>query len=693
MDVRQIQGAHSQTPRPASPTPEIVLWDQPEDWGLGATLSLEEQVLNSTFEACDSEKKGVVAVGQVLAYLEAVTGRSPQDSDLCSLAQALDPSGEGPTAIVNRATFFSIMQDWIATCQLGPGLELEEEAAVEPSLQPSGIPAQLESYGDEEPGPELPATAELLSNLEELELSNRRLAGENAKLQRSVETADEGAARLGEELASLRKQLRSSQQALQFAKAVDEELEDMKSLAKSLEEKNRSLVAQARQTEREQQQLVAEVETLQEEVGLGGERGLWAGAQGAAGASRGRAALNILRLHAGQAVTQQPGRAGLALPFTGQPEVADEGNSAGVGPGPGLSWAPPVLGATAYSRLFLLFPRTEAAGRGEGEEEERGAVVGEGGLRVRPRGPPGPPPLLSSRSSSGMNRWTGPSPPLQRQLCEYESLICHRDHVLSERTNRTENLTEALEEYRATIQVGARPWAALRFPRDISDGGLGDPGGGGALEGPHELVGGWMKLHPQSLCLEIEAIRQRQELGASLLNPLCGSQPWGEPLEGPGGTGAPTEEPNTSSEKPHESHSSWKEENSWSLKERDGQRADETGTKPQDTAGHPTTLWGPRPDDRTRPDAGSSPKEPAVHQASEPVMSQLVSAERRTGWGQIYPLPLAAPRHRTPTFSGAQPPILGLLFLLLLLSFLVLVSSRPLAWPQLQLHYLQTPPV
>ncbi|KAM9031425.1 protein KASH5 isoform 3-T3 [Sarcophilus harrisii] len=565
MDVRQIQGAHSQTPRPASPTPEIVLWDQPEDWGLGATLSLEEQVLNSTFEACDSEKKGVVAVGQVLAYLEAVTGRSPQDSDLCSLAQALDPSGEGPTAIVNRATFFSIMQDWIATCQLGPGLELEEEAAVEPSLQPSGIPAQLESYGDEEPGPELPATAELLSNLEELELSNRRLAGENAKLQRSVETADEGAARLGEELASLRKQLRSSQQALQFAKAVDEELEDMKSLAKSLEEKNRSLVAQARQTEREQQQLVAEVETLQEENGK------------------------------------------------------------------------------------LLAERDGVKKRSEELVVEKEA--------------------------------------LRRQLCEYESLICHRDHVLSERTNRTENLTEALEEYRATIQELKQKISHLE--EQLSQNREGPEG---FQEGPHELVGGWMKLHPQSLCLEIEAIRQRQELGASLLNPLCGSQPWGEPLEGPGGTGAPTEEPNTSSEKPHESHSSWKEENSWSLKERDGQRADETGTKPQDTAGHPTTLWGPRPDDRTRPDAGS-PKEPAVHQASEPVMSQLVSAERRTGWGQIYPLPLAAPRHRTPTFSGAQPPILGLLFLLLLLSFLVLVSSRPLAWPQLQLHYLQTPPV
>lgn len=53
-----------------------------------------------------------------------------------------------------------------------------------------------------------PATADLLSSLEDLELSNRRLAGENAKLQRSVETAEEGSAHLGEEILALRKQLR-----------------------------------------------------------------------------------------------------------------------------------------------------------------------------------------------------------------------------------------------------------------------------------------------------------------------------------------------------------------------------------------------------------------------------------------------------------------------------------------------------
>ncbi|XP_055267595.1 protein KASH5 isoform X2 [Moschus berezovskii] len=258
------------------PTAKMCLWDQAEDGSLGTPLSLAEQILNSTFEACDPQRTGTVAVTHLLAYLETVTGRGPQDARLQTLACSLDPNGEGPQATVDLDTFLVVMRDWITACQLDGGLELEEETAFEGALisqqLPSGCPevedpANLESFGGEDPRPELPATAELLSSLEDLELSNRRLAGENAKLQRSVETAEEGSARLGEEISALRKQLRSTQQALQFARGVDEELEDLKTLAKSLEEQNRSLLAQARHMEKEQQRLVAEMETLQEENG------------------------------------------------------------------------------------------------------------------------------------------------------------------------------------------------------------------------------------------------------------------------------------------------------------------------------------------------------------------------------------------------------------------------------------------
>lgn len=36
----------------------VYLWDQAEDGSLGTPLSLEEQILNSTFEACDPQRTG-----------------------------------------------------------------------------------------------------------------------------------------------------------------------------------------------------------------------------------------------------------------------------------------------------------------------------------------------------------------------------------------------------------------------------------------------------------------------------------------------------------------------------------------------------------------------------------------------------------------------------------------------------------
>lgn len=61
---------------------------------------------------------GTVAVTHLLAYLEAVTGRGPQDARLQTLACSLDPNGEGPQATVDLDTFLVVMRDWITACQL-----------------------------------------------------------------------------------------------------------------------------------------------------------------------------------------------------------------------------------------------------------------------------------------------------------------------------------------------------------------------------------------------------------------------------------------------------------------------------------------------------------------------------------------------------------------------------------------------
>ncbi|XP_023100961.2 protein KASH5 isoform X10 [Felis catus] len=557
------------------PAAKMYLWDQLEEGSLGTLLSLEEQILNSTFEACDPQRTGIVTVTHVLAYLEAVTGRGSQDARLQTLACNLDPNGEGPQATVDLDTFLVVMRDWIAACQLDGGLELEEETAFEGALTsqqpPSGCPeaeepANLESFGGEDPRPELPATADLLSSLEDLELSNRRLAGENAKLQRSVETAEEGSARLGEEIAALRKQLRSTQQALQCAKAVDEELEDLKTLAKSLEEQNRSLLAQARQTEKEQQHLVAEMETLQEENGK------------------------------------------------------------------------------------LLAERDGVKRRSEELATEKDA--------------------------------------LKRQLFECERLICQRDAVLSERTQHAESLAKTLEEYRTMTQE-------LRLEISHLEEQLSQ-----IHEGPDELPegaqvrrAGWTQALPPSLGVEIQAIRQKQEVADSALSsPLCGVWQWEEviietetdeeaefPPEAPAGA-----ERNFQGEPAHP-QGGRKEQSMWLPR-----RQEEEEAETQVRANLPIPLGDPHPGDIP----GSLPESPAkpdLQRALVPVVKELVPVSR-PDWGQLclaplHPQPLRVTRH--PLIPA---PVLGLL-LLLLLSVLLLGQSPPPTWPHLQLCYLQPPPV
>nr|XP_024653477.1 protein KASH5 isoform X1 [Macaca nemestrina] len=549
----------------------VYLWEQPEETRLGMPVSLEEQILNSTFEACDPQRTGTVAVTQVLAYLEAVTGQGPQDARLQTLANSLDPNGEGPNATVDLDTFLVVMRDWIAACQLHGGLELEEETAFEGALTsqqlPSGCPeaeepANLESFSDEDPRPELQATADLLSSLEDLELSNQRLAGENAKLQRSVETAEEGSARLGEEILALRKQLRSTQQALQFAKAVDEELEDLKTLARSLEEQNRSLLAQARQAEKEQQHLVAEMETLQEENGK------------------------------------------------------------------------------------LLAERD--------------------GVKKRSQ-------------ELAMEKDT-----LKRQLFECEHLICQRDTILSERTRHVESLAQTLQEYRVTTQE--LRLEISRLEEQLSQ----------TYEGPDELPEGaqlrrvgWTRLLPPSLGLEIEAIRQKQEVAiAGLSNPLCGVWQWEEvihdtsedaefPSEAPAGG-----QRNFQGQPAY--HGEGRKEPSMWLTGRE----EEEDAESQVTADLPMPLGDPRPGDIPESPPESRPAQQELQQALVPVMKELVPVRRRP-WGQLC---LPPQRLRVTRHPLIPAPVLGLL-LLLLLSVLLLGPSPPPTWPHLQLCYLQPPPV
>ncbi|KAL8176828.1 UNVERIFIED_CONTAM: hypothetical protein K2H54_039161 [Gekko kuhli] len=180
---------------------------------LSASQCSEENVLKCTFKACDPEQTGEVSVFRIIEYLQEMTGQSCEDWRFQSLYARLDPEERG--IAVDFPTFHQVMKDWIADCR---------------------------KDGEE--------AADLMNSIKDLQQGNKQLAMQNIKLQRTIETAEELNLRLSEEIAELKGKLRGTQQALEQARAVANELEEVKFFSKSLEEENSKLHTQGRQLNR-----------------------------------------------------------------------------------------------------------------------------------------------------------------------------------------------------------------------------------------------------------------------------------------------------------------------------------------------------------------------------------------------------------------------------------------------------------
>ncbi|XP_051789855.1 inositol 1,4,5-triphosphate receptor associated 2-like [Erpetoichthys calabaricus] len=80
-----------------------------------AYLHSEEDVLISTFEACDIKKTGWVSPVKIVEFLQEVTGQSGNDGPLKGLHAYLDPEELG--IAISQDAFLSIMKGWIKECR------------------------------------------------------------------------------------------------------------------------------------------------------------------------------------------------------------------------------------------------------------------------------------------------------------------------------------------------------------------------------------------------------------------------------------------------------------------------------------------------------------------------------------------------------------------------------------------------
>ncbi|XP_055505323.1 uncharacterized protein mrvi1 isoform X1 [Leucoraja erinacea] len=201
-------------------------------------LCSEEDVLNFTFKACDTEGTGRVAASVIVRYLQEMTGQS-QDGRLQVLHNMLDP--ERKDIAIDRGDFHLTMRSWIANCTQDGCYQSDCTCA-----KGTGSSATREA-------------SELINNIADLKYANRKLRDQNNSLQKALEVSDETNLQLSKELTKLKNHLMSSQRTIHSLQSVVEELEDAKSAGREARERVHQLGTECKELKKENEALVAQL--------------------------------------------------------------------------------------------------------------------------------------------------------------------------------------------------------------------------------------------------------------------------------------------------------------------------------------------------------------------------------------------------------------------------------------------------
>ncbi|XP_059367169.1 inositol 1,4,5-triphosphate receptor associated 2 isoform X1 [Carassius carassius] len=236
------------------------------------SLICEEDLLDTIFQACDTQCRGKVYVSHIVDFLRHTTCRSSEDSGLEELCNMLDP--EHKDISIDLDTYHAIMKEWIDDCRKQgkdskndtqqESFKLWDSLSARRSALLNMTSGSLEAFGGEASRADL-ETSDLVFCVADLQLNNQKLQEEVRKLKQAVESMEDTNQRLIEENEDLKAQARIGQQLLQKEKMLKEEVEEMKLSLTSSEECRAQASAQRRQMERENQSLISKIAALQEE--------------------------------------------------------------------------------------------------------------------------------------------------------------------------------------------------------------------------------------------------------------------------------------------------------------------------------------------------------------------------------------------------------------------------------------------
>ncbi|KAM4615618.1 inositol 1,4,5-triphosphate receptor associated 2 [Polymixia lowei] len=237
------------------------------------SLICEEDLLDTIFHVCDTQRRGKVYVSRIVDYLRHTTSRSSEDSGLEDLCNMLDP--EHKDVSIDLDTYHAIMKEWIEDCRNNgdedtaddltqDSVKLRDSLSAKRSMLLNMTSGSLEAFGGDASRADL-ETSELVYCVADLQMSNHKLQEEVRRLKQVVEGMEDGNQKLAEENEELRNQARSSQQLALKEKLLKEEVEEMKMTLSFTEESRARASTHSKNMERENQNLIAKIASLQEE--------------------------------------------------------------------------------------------------------------------------------------------------------------------------------------------------------------------------------------------------------------------------------------------------------------------------------------------------------------------------------------------------------------------------------------------
>ncbi|XP_069376461.1 inositol 1,4,5-triphosphate receptor associated 2 isoform X2 [Paralichthys olivaceus] len=236
------------------------------------SLICEENLLDTIFHACDTQRRGKVFVSHIVDYLRHTTSRSSEDSGLEELCNMLDP--EQKDVSIDLDTYHAVMKEWIDDCRNNgeeptnnitqDSVKVIDSLSAKRSVLLNMTSGSLEAFGGEASRAEF-ETSDLVYCVADLQMCNQKLEEEVRRLKQVVEGMEDSNQRLTEENEDLRNQARVNQQLTQKEKLLKEEVEEMKATLSCTEEGRARASAHSKHVERENQSLIVKIASLQEE--------------------------------------------------------------------------------------------------------------------------------------------------------------------------------------------------------------------------------------------------------------------------------------------------------------------------------------------------------------------------------------------------------------------------------------------